>query len=177
MNSAAGPKSFPTIIRQADQDITSVRDALGIATSATYTIRVAPAAIKLPATTAALPTVTLSVPTCAKRLSKKACKRFQDSPAARQTLSGGVIGHSSPAKVQVAMYLTNGRQVEGLVGKHFRKTTKAQARMTFVTASISGLHWSLRLPRLRPGTYTVIVRATDTAGLTSAIISRTVRLR
>jgi hypothetical protein len=32
MDSAAGPKSFPTIIRQADQDITSLREALGIAT-------------------------------------------------------------------------------------------------------------------------------------------------
>src|SRR5215472_5264952 len=34
MNSATGPKSVPTIIRQADQDITSVRDALGIAVPA-----------------------------------------------------------------------------------------------------------------------------------------------
>src|SRR5215472_8261641 len=34
MSSAAGPQSLPTIIRQADQDITSLRDALGIATPA-----------------------------------------------------------------------------------------------------------------------------------------------
>ena len=34
MNGAAGPKSLPKIIRQADQDITSLRDALGIATPA-----------------------------------------------------------------------------------------------------------------------------------------------
>jgi len=34
MNSATGPRIVPTIIRQADQDITSVREALGIATPA-----------------------------------------------------------------------------------------------------------------------------------------------
>jgi SLOG in TRPM, prokaryote/Protein of unknown function (DUF4231) len=34
MDSAAGSKNFPTIIRQADQDITSLRDALGIVTPA-----------------------------------------------------------------------------------------------------------------------------------------------
>jgi hypothetical protein len=34
MNSATGPRSVPTIIRQADQDITSVREALGITTPA-----------------------------------------------------------------------------------------------------------------------------------------------
>jgi len=34
MNTATGPRSVPTIIRQADQDITSVREALGIATPA-----------------------------------------------------------------------------------------------------------------------------------------------
>jgi hypothetical protein len=34
MNSATGPTSVPTIIRQADQDITSVREALGITTPA-----------------------------------------------------------------------------------------------------------------------------------------------
>ena len=34
MNSAAGPQRVPTIIRQADQDITSLRNALGVATPA-----------------------------------------------------------------------------------------------------------------------------------------------
>src|SRR5271163_700416 len=34
MNSATGPRSVPTIIRQADQDITSVHEGLGIATPA-----------------------------------------------------------------------------------------------------------------------------------------------
>jgi hypothetical protein len=34
MNSAAGSKSFPTIIRDADQDIASMPEALGIATPA-----------------------------------------------------------------------------------------------------------------------------------------------
>jgi SLOG in TRPM, prokaryote/SMODS and SLOG-associating 2TM effector domain 1/Protein of unknown function (DUF4231) len=34
MNSATGPRSVPTIVRQVDQDITSVREALGITTPA-----------------------------------------------------------------------------------------------------------------------------------------------
>ena len=34
MDSAVAPKSFPMIVRQADQDITSVRETLGITTPA-----------------------------------------------------------------------------------------------------------------------------------------------
>ena len=34
MSSATGPKNLPMIVRQADRDIISVRDALGIATPA-----------------------------------------------------------------------------------------------------------------------------------------------
>ena len=34
MNSATDPRSVPTIVRQADRDITSVREALGITTPA-----------------------------------------------------------------------------------------------------------------------------------------------
>jgi hypothetical protein len=83
------------------------------------------------------PTVTLSAPACAKKLTKKACKRFQTSRAAWQTLTGRVTDPASAsgiADVQVSVYLTSGKRTEGLVGKRFRKTTNAKARTTFVAA-------------------------------------------
>jgi PKD domain len=155
-------------------------DTLGNATSATYGITVTPASASTGPPPPSRPVVTLHVPACPKKLSKKACKRFQTSRAAWQTLTGQVTDpapSSAIASVQVAVYLTSGTRIEGLSGKRFRKTTKAKARAKFVTAKVSGTHWSLRLPKLKPGTYTILVRATDRAGRVSATIVKTVRLR
>jgi hypothetical protein len=51
------------------------------------------------------------------------------------------------------------------------------ARTTFVMARLIGAHWSLRLPKLKAGTYTILVRATDRVGVVSATTSKTVQLR
>jgi PKD repeat protein len=153
-------------------------DALGNATSSTYGITVKPAAVPGPVDTQP-PTVTLSLPACAKKLSKKACKRRRASHSAWQTLSGTVTDpapSSGIVGVQAAVYRTKGKRIEGLVGKRFRKTTKAKARSTFVAAHVNGTHWSLRLPRLRAGNYTILVRATDKAGHVSVTVSKTVHL-
>ena len=149
-------------------------DVLGNTTSSTHVIAVA-ASPPPP-----VPRVTLNTPRCPKKLSKKACKRLRASRKAWQTLSGTVTEpapSSGIASVQVAVYRTAGKHVEGLVGKRFRKTTKAKARKTFVSAKVSGSRWSLRLPKLRPGSYTILVRATDRAGHVSPTVAKTVRLR
>ncbi len=156
-------------------------DALGNATTGVYTIVVqpAPAAVKPPPPPGGPPRVTLKTPSCPKKLSKKACKRRRASTAAWRTLTGSVTvpSSSSPAaSVQVAIYLTRGKHVLGLSRGRFRKTTKAKARAAFVTAKVSGGSWSLKLPKLAPGGYTILVRASD-AGYTSATSSRTVQLR
>jgi hypothetical protein len=155
-------------------------DVLGNATSTNYSIAVSPAALVKPPPPTQPPTVTLRIPACAKKLTKKACKRFQASRAAWQTLTGQVVDPASAsgiASVQVAIYLTSGKRIEGLLGTRFRKTTKAKAHTTFVTATLIGAHWSLRLPKLKAGTYTILVRATNNAGYASATISKAVQLR
>jgi PKD repeat protein len=152
-------------------------NVLGLATSTTYRITVTPATVKPPPPPVP-PTVTLRTPACPKHLSKRACTRFKTSRAAWQTLTGQVNDPSSAnATVQVAVYFTSGNRVEGLLGTRFRRTTRTAARMTFVTAKVTGGRWSLRLPSLRAGKYTILVRARDTAGHVSATISRTVQLR
>jgi hypothetical protein len=154
-------------------------DALGNAASATYGVTVTPASLSGPPPPSRRPVVTLHVPACPKKLSKKACKRFQASRAAWQTLTGRVTDpapSSAIASVQVAVYLTSGGRIEGLSGKRFRKTTKVKARATFVRAKVSGTRWSLRLPKLKPGTYTILVRAIDRAGRISATIVKTLQL-
>jgi hypothetical protein len=140
-------------------------DALGNAAGTTsYTIIVTPA----PPTLAG-PTVTLRTPSCPKKLSKKACKRYLASTNAWRTLSGTVKAPAGIASVRVAVYLTRGKHVEGLVGKRFRKTTSAKARKTFTAAHVSGARWSLHLPKLKPGRYTILLRATDRAGHLSTV--------
>jgi hypothetical protein len=41
---------------------------------------------------------------------------------------------------------------------------------------VSGASWSLHLPKLKPGRYTILVRATDRAGHPSATVAKTVQL-
>lgn len=136
-------------------------DAFGNATSSTHTVVVQPVADTEP------PKVTISLPKCSKKLSKSQCKRHQALRSAWQTL-GGLVTDPAPssgiASVQVAIYRTSGKRVEGLSGKRFKKTTKPKARKTFVSAKVSGTHWSLRLPTLKAGSYTIIARAKDRAG-------------
>ncbi len=157
----------------------SVADALGNATSSTYSIAMQPAQVgKVPPPRP--PQVTLNPPSCRRKLSKRACRRHRESAGAWRTLTGTVHEGSPPqgtASVQVAVYRTQGRHVFGLSGGRFRKFSLTKARMSFVAAGVSGTSWSLKLPRLKPGRYTVLVRATDRAGSTSATVSVTVRLR
>jgi hypothetical protein len=158
----------------------SAGDALGNATSSAYTIVVSGSAGPPPPLDTRAPTVTLNTPSCPRKLSKKACKRRRASRSAWGTLSGRVTDpapSSGIASVQVAVYVTRGKHVYGLSGGRFRKTTKGKARTAFTTARISGTNWSLRLPKLKPGTYTILVRATDRAGHASATAGRTVAFR
>ncbi len=156
-------------------------DAVGnTAGTTTYTITVKPATVTGPPADTQPPTVTLSLPKCAKKLSKKACKRQRASRSAWQTLTGQVTDpapSSGIASVQVAIYRTSGKRIEALIGKRFRKTTKTKARKTFTTANLSGASWSLHLPKLKPGHYTILVRATDKAGHVSATITKTLQLK
>jgi hypothetical protein len=150
-------------------------DSLGNATSGTYTVVVSAAA----AGDAQSPVVTLNLPTCPKKLSKKACKHRRATRGAWRTLVGGITDpapSSGIASVQVAVYRTSRKRVEALFGKHFRKTTKTRARNTFASARIQGARWSLHLTALRAGTYTIMVRATDRAGHVSVTLTKTVRL-
>jgi hypothetical protein len=157
------------------------KDALGNATSSTYQIAVLPIANGEPgkAIDTERPKLTLTRPSCPRKLSKRACKRRRGSRSAWQTLHGTVTDpapSSGIAGVQVAVYRVAGRQVFGLSGGRFQKTSRAKARNTFVKAAVSGQRWSLKLPKLKPGPYTIVVRASDRAGHT-ATLSVTVTLR
>jgi hypothetical protein len=158
-------------------------DALGNATTESFTITVVPQTGIPPAAISRdtrPPSVTLALPHCARRLSRKACRRLRASTAAWRTLSGAVTDpapSSGIAGVEVAVYRTHGVRIEAFSGGRFRRAAKAKARRTFVAARVSGTRWTLRLPKLSPGTYTILVRARDRAGNESAIVTRSVRLR
>lgn len=151
----------------------SAADAIGNATSTSYTISVY-ANQGTPAL--AGPRVTISQPRCRHRLSRKACKHYLASATPWRTLRGTVTAPAGLANVQVAVYRTEGKLIEGLVGKRFHKTTSAKARKTFTTAKVRGASWSLQLPKLGPGHYTILVRATDRAGHVSATVTKTLQL-
>jgi PKD domain len=153
----------------------SAADALGNAASTTRTITVT-GVFSSPPSHLTRPTVTVAPPACPKKLSKKACKRYLTSTRAWRSLSGKVTAPAGPASVQVIVYLTRGKTIEALTGKRFHKTTKAKALKDFISARVNGVRWSLTLPKLKPGSYTIMVRASDRAKDISATVTKTIKL-
>ena len=147
-------------------------DALGNKTTKTFGVTVAPAAA--PATApeppagsdAAKPTVTLRLPRCGRRDTKRSCARRRHTTAAWRVLRGAVhdpTPSSGIARVEVA--ITRLRDGRGTAATRFRP------------ASVTGTSWSRRAGRLRRGAYVFRVRAVDRAGNTSATVTRRLRLR
>jgi len=178
--SSAGAAVTHTFAAPGTYTITlQAADALGNSTSSQYTIAVGagPALGPPPPSLVLPPRVTISLPACGRRLSKKACARLRSSIGAWQTLRGTVLAPAGMRLVQVDVSRASGSRYEVLAGGRFRRTTKARARATFVRAKVTGTVWTLRLPKLRPGRYTIVVQATDEAGRRSAAVSRTLLLR
>ena len=115
----------------------------------------------------ARPRVTIAKPTCAKRLSHRACARLRASRAAWRTLRGTVADaapSSGIARVEVGVERRVGKRTFALAGTRFKRTTPRHAAATFVRATVRATAWHLKLPALSTGAYTLRVRATDRAG-------------
>lgn len=179
--SASGASVTHTFASPGTYTVTlSAADALQNTTTSTYSIAVAPKPQSGGPEILPVLKVTLDGPPCAHKLSRRACGRRRASPSAWRTLSGSATSQTplgGPLSVQVAVYRTQGRHVYALRGGRFRASTRARARTSFEAAKVSGAHWSLRLPKLEPGSYTILVRVTDRAGGAPATVSRTVTLR
>ena len=164
---AAGAQSVAASVAATSADPAPANNAA----SATVTVAGAPA----PAPVDKLvPTVTLKLPSCA-RLSRRACATRRAARAAYRTLriAAADAGGSGVAKVEVAVARRAGARLDGFDGRRFKRAGTA----VFTKAAGAGLAWTLRLGRLRAGTYVLRLRATDGAGNVSAVVIRTLRLR
>jgi hypothetical protein len=114
------------------------------------------------------PNVRIDQPPCGRRTST-ACARWRASAAAWRTLSGRASDDANS-------FASGLDDVRVRIVRHTAKTCRALTRSGFVMRScaLAGrtwLHawrnqsrWLLNLPRLKPATYQVTVRATDHAG-------------
>jgi len=154
-------------------------DALGNAREATAAITVTaagPTAGLAPDGVA--PKVGLTLPSCPKRLSKKACAKRRGARARWRTLRGTVsdAGGSGVARVEIAVARKAGKRLYVLRRQRFVRGTVKTFTRTTSRATIRGARWSLKLPRLAMGTYKLRIRAVDRAG-NATLITRTLRLR
>jgi hypothetical protein len=159
-------------------------DALGNARTVTASITVAPqqpvkGGPPLGGTTdTSAPKVTLTLPTCPKRLSKKACAKRRAARSRWRTLRGTVrdTGGSGVARVEVAVARKAGKRLYVLKGKRFVKGSTKTFVKTMARAKVRGTAWSLKMPRLARGTYKLRIRATDRAG-NATLVTKTLKLR
>ncbi|MDQ8046969.1 MAG: PKD domain-containing protein [Patulibacter sp.] len=148
-------------------------DAAGNVATRTAAVQVAAAAggpAPTPTDTLA-PTVSLTLPS----------KKKLHLPSAYRTLHGIVADgglSSGVASVEIVVERKIGKTYQALVGKHFKAfKTKAKAEAAFTKALVADHAWTAKLPKLKPGTYTVLVRATDHAGNVSKVGRTTLKLR
>lgn len=79
------------------------------------------------------------------------------------------------ARVLVTVYRTLGGRAEALSQGRFRRMAPARTLSSFTAAAVRGVHWSLRLPRPHPGSYTITARMRGGSGRV-ATVTRTLRL-
>lgn len=160
-------------------------DALGNARAATASIIVAPGdglpkgGPPLTGTTdTSAPKVTLTLPSCPRKLSKKACAKRRAARTRWRILRGTVrdTGGSGVARVEIAVARKAGKRLDVLKGKRFVKGTTKTFVKTTARARLRGARWTLKLPKLARGTYKLRIRATDRAGNTT-LITKTLKLR
>ncbi len=125
---------------------------------------------KPPAPDRAAPAVTIATPACKPSLKPKKCKAWLASAKAWRTLTGTTKDASPIAKVEVLAYAKVGKKkFKTLSGAKLKTVkTKALAAKTPVPARLTRGGWTLALPKLPKGRWTIQVRATDAAGNVSA---------
>jgi DNA-binding beta-propeller fold protein YncE len=119
-----------------------------------------------PAVDLRAPLVTFTKPACPRKLrrQKAKCRAFLRSRKAYQTLRGTVTDPSGIRSVEVNVVRKRGKICRAFTGKAFKRIGCRKAARRFVKAKLRGQKWSLELRGLKPGTYTIRVRATDRAG-------------
>lgn len=174
---AAGASATHTFTKAGTYTVTlTATDALGNAASSAYTIVVSPPKVSPPPPPPPAvgdPTVSLSHPKCKKKLSKAACRRYKSSLGAWRTLSGAASDSTSTiTRLQIAVYRVHRGHVESLRRGRFRKSTIRQAAKTFMSLTVKNGRWSLHLPKLISGNYTIVVRAIDATGKEAQLVAK-----
>jgi alpha-tubulin suppressor-like RCC1 family protein len=124
------------------------------------------------------PVVAINTPKCAKKLKRAKCKKWLASAAAWKKVTGSAADAGAITKVEAVLHRKNGKKWQALVGKKFKNVkTRALAEKSIVVAKSRGSVWSLSLPKLSAGTWTLRARAVDASGNTSGWLKRTVKIR
>ncbi|MBA2347619.1 MAG: hypothetical protein H0V81_04920, partial [Solirubrobacterales bacterium] len=109
------------------------------------------------------PTVTISLPTCPKRLKRASCKRRRSTLGAWRTVRGTAKDAGGIRRVTLTAKRT--------------RTRKVRAKTVRATATRRGTRWTAKVKGLTTGRWTFTVVATDEAGNRSKAVRRTVTLR
>jgi hypothetical protein len=127
------------------------------------------------------PNVRILTPRCPAKLGRTACRRYRGTTRAWTVLRGSVqdpAPSSGIARVEVNLVNHHGSRCRVYDGHRFTAAACRRAASRFVRAAVSGARWRLRVHGLRPGRYTLRVRAVDRAGnATRHPVTRTLRLR
>jgi hypothetical protein len=113
----------------------------------------------------AAPTVKIAAPTCPASVKGKACTTYLQSTAAWKTVKGTVADASGVDSVEVNLWRKGADgKCYAYSGDGFKALRCDKAAALWVDAVVSGASWKLALRSLPAGTYTLRVRASDTAG-------------
>lgn len=134
--------------------------------AATATITVTPVAGAGNARDTKPPRVTLTAPTCGRKLSAAACRTLRGTAAAWRRLRGRVADDRGVTKLTVNVVRSISKtSCQAFTGSRFTPApcSKAGRRLVTVKPAATGA-FAVDLKSLKPGRYTIRIRATDAAG-------------
>lgn len=132
-----------------------------------------------PAPDKTAPVITIAKPKCKPALKGKKCKTWLAGAKAWRTVTGTAVDRTAVAKVEVLAYAKVGKKkFKTLSGRKLKTVkTKALATRTPVAARIVPGGWTISLPKLPRGKWTIQVRATDSAGNVSGWVTLKAKIK
>jgi hypothetical protein len=118
------------------------------------------------------------MPVCKATLTGKKCRDWLASTKAWRTVTGAATDATGVTRVEVLAYAKIGKKYLTLAGTKLKSVkTKALATKTPVAAKVTTGGWTISLPKLPPGSWTLQVRAVDPAGNLSGWTTLKVKIK
>jgi PKD repeat protein len=162
---APGVRTVEVTVADGAGNVATTTGEVTVAAPQASSPPVAPGEAALPDRTA--PTLAISQPPCAKKISKADCRKLRGSARSWHAVHGSVADAGGVASVTLQATSGSGKKCV-VLGAGGKSKAAACATAAKLEATIRGGQWTVKTPGFAKGTWKLTAVATDRAGNTTA---------